>query len=117
MKALRIDGQNQIGIYDIDIPTVGPYDVLTRVKYCGVCGTDVSIYSGETSLVRDGLIKYPVRPGHEWSGIVEKVGSEVKDFKAGDRVVGDTVVSCGVCKDCLGGNYMKCDFLRWMKRL
>jgi len=112
MKVLKILGKNRIDFFDEEIPEVGPRDVLTRVRYCGVCGTDVSIYSGETSLVRDGLIKYPVIPGHEWSGIVEAVGSEVEDVKAGDRVVGDTVVSCGFCKSCLSGNYMKCDKLR-----
>jgi len=87
------------------------FPALTRVKFCGVCGTDASVYSGETSLVRNGLIKYFVRPGHEWSGIAEAVGSEVKDIKAGDRVIGDTVVSCGVCKACPGGDYMRCDSL------
>jgi len=91
---------------------IGPRDVLTKVKYCGVCGTDVSIYTGETNLVKNGLIKYPVRIGHEWSGIVESVGSGVIEFKAGDRVVGDTVVACGECKACLGGNYMLCPDLR-----
>jgi L-iditol 2-dehydrogenase len=112
MRALKITGKNQIGIYEVDMPEVGPNDVLTKVKYCGICGTDVAIYSGETNLVKSGLIKYPVRPGHEWSGIVEAVGREVKDIKPGDRVVGDTAVSCGFCKACLSGNYMLCGNLR-----
>lgn len=112
MKALVARQPGELIFEELPIPVPGPYDVLTKVKFCGICGTDVSIYTGETGLVRDGLIKYPVRPGHEWSGIVEAVGSEVTEFRPGDRVTGDTVVSCGVCKACLGGNYMKCISLR-----
>ena len=62
-------------------PEVGPKDTLVRVAYSGICGTDLAIFSGDMSLVRDGLIKYPVRIGHEWSGIVEEIGSEVKSLQ------------------------------------
>jgi 2-desacetyl-2-hydroxyethyl bacteriochlorophyllide A dehydrogenase len=87
-------------------------DVLTRVKYCGICGTDLSILGGDMSLIRDGFIKYPVRIGHEWSGIVEKVGREVNNVRPGDRVIGDNGVSCGECEDCREGNYHLCAYAR-----
>jgi len=48
-------------------------------------------------------------PGHEWSGIVATVGSDVTGFREGDRVVGDTCVSCGTCVSCLLGNYLSCE--------
>jgi len=93
-------------------PRVGPGDVLTRVAWSGICGTDLAILSGDMSLVREGFITYPVRIGHEWSGIVEQVGKEVKGFKAGDRVVSDTAVTCGSCEYCLRGELGKCQKCR-----
>ena len=59
-----------------------------------------SIYSGESSFVKSGQIKYPVRFGHEWSGVVESVGEDVKHFKPGDRVLSDSGISCGECDEC-----------------
>jgi len=109
MKALTVMAPNDVRLIDVKKPAVGPKDVLSRVKYCGVCGTDAAIISGDISFVRDGLIKYPVRIGHEWSGIVEEVGSEVNNFKPGDRVVGDDSVVCGECRNCMEGNYGICE--------
>ena len=97
MKASRIYGPNDIRYVDVPMPEVGPRDVLSKVVRAGVCGTDLAIYTGEFSFVRNGNIKFPMTPGHEWAGIVEKVGPEVTLFKPGDRVVGDTGVVCGEC--------------------
>jgi len=108
MKALVVTAPGQLEYKEIEKPVPGPYEVLTRVCYCGICGTDAEIYHGDTSLTRDGLVQYPVRIGHEWSGIVEAVGSEVKGFKPGDRVISDTGSSCGVCEECLHGDFRKC---------
>jgi len=74
MKALVVTAPGQLEYKEIEKPVPGPYEVLTRVCYCGICGTDAEIYHGDTSLTRDGLVQYPVRIGHEWSGIVEAVG-------------------------------------------
>jgi 2-desacetyl-2-hydroxyethyl bacteriochlorophyllide A dehydrogenase len=108
MKASRIYGPNDMRYVDVPVPEVGPRDVLSRVVRAGVCGTDLAIYSGEFSFVKNGNIKFPMTPGHEWSGIVEKVGSEVTNFKPGDRVVGDTGVVCGECYHCLMGEQHRC---------
>lgn len=108
MKALTIYGPGNIGYAEVEKPVPGPLEVVAKVKYCGVCGTDGEIYSGHSTLYGDGLIHYPVRIGHEWSGVVESVGSEVTDFKPGDRVISDTGSSCGECEECLNGNYKKC---------
>ncbi|HZG58106.1 zinc-dependent alcohol dehydrogenase [Paenibacillus sp.] len=112
MKVATITGPHTIRISEEDIPVVGPRDVLTSVVYAGICGTDHSIFKGESSFLRTGQIQYPVRPGHEWSGIVKQVGSEVKNFMPGDRVVGDTSVSCGDCPNCMSGRYNLCPFSR-----
>jgi 2-desacetyl-2-hydroxyethyl bacteriochlorophyllide A dehydrogenase len=108
MKAIIVYAPGDIRLVEIEKPKPGPREVLTRVVYCGICGTDVEILHGDTSLVKNGLIQYPVRIGHEWSGIVEAVGSEVTDFKPGDRVISDTGSSCGTCDDCLSGRFKQC---------
>ena len=108
MKAITIFGPNDARMVDEPRPEVGPRDALVRVAYSGVCGTDLAILSGEMGLVKDGSIKYPVRIGHEWSGVVEELGSEVTRFRKGDRVVSETAVTCGVCPACQRGDYGKC---------
>lgn len=112
MKAIVITGPSQIEMQEVPIPRVGPEDVLVRVAYSGICGTDLAILGGDMSLIRDGLIRYPVRIGHEWSGVVEQVGGRVKHLRAGDHVVSDTGVTCGVCEHCLKGDYGKCESAR-----
>ena len=99
MKSARIFGANDIRVVEVEIPKLRAGDVLCRVKRAGVCGTDYAIYTGEFSFVKAGRVKFPMTPGHEWSGVVEKIGSDVKNFKVGNRVVGDTCVSCGNCYD------------------
>ncbi len=112
MTALTVKAQRELAYEQVPIPTLAPDEVLCRVVYNGICGTDIVIYTGETNFVRDGLIKYPVRIGHEWSGVVAAVGSEITDFALGDRVVGDNAVGCGVCNHCRSGNFRKCKDLR-----
>ncbi|NLZ54768.1 MAG: alcohol dehydrogenase catalytic domain-containing protein [Thermoanaerobacteraceae bacterium] len=112
MKALIVASRGKLEFIETEVPKVGPNDVLVKVAYCGICATDLAILSGETSFVRDGLIKYPVRIGHEWSGVVADVGENVKDIKVGDRVVTDTAVSCGECVCCLKGDYQSCENIK-----
>jgi L-iditol 2-dehydrogenase len=108
MKAIVIESPGNIRMVETPKPVIGPGDVLTRVAWAGICGTDLAILSGNMSLIREGLITYPVRIGHEWSGIVEQVGSGVTRFTPGDRVVSDTAVTCGTCEYCLRGELGKC---------
>src|SRR3972149_1597425 len=105
MKAARIYGARDIRIVDVPTPEPDENQVLCKVVRAGICGTDYAIYTGDFSFVRSGDIKFPMTPGHEWSGIVEEVGKNVSGFKKGDRVIGDTCVSCGGCYDCLMGGY------------
>ena len=112
MKAARIFGANDMRLVTVPVPELGPHDILCKVKRAGICGTDHSIYSGEFSFVKNGAIKFPMTPGHEWSGVVAAVGSAVGEFRLGDRVVGDTCVSCGTCVNCLLGGYQNCEKIR-----
>ncbi|MGO9310729.1 MAG: zinc-dependent alcohol dehydrogenase [Spirochaetia bacterium] len=108
MQAIVVESPGNIRMVETAKPRVGPGDVLTRVAWSGICGTDLAIMSGDMSLVREGLITYPVRIGHEWSGVVEQVGKDVKRFRPGDRVVSDTAVTCGTCAHCLRGDIAEC---------
>lgn len=108
MKAITVLGQNDIVMRDTPIRELEPDECLCRVVYTGVCGTDLAIYSGDTTLITSGQIKYPVRIGHEWSGYIEKVGSAVTEFKPGDRVVSETAVACRKCEACAKGDYAEC---------
>lgn len=108
MKAARIFGPNDIRYVDTEVPPYSDDDVLIRVKRAGICGTDLSIFAGNMPYLKTGATKYPITPGHEWSGIVEAVGKKVKHLKRGDRVTGDVSLGCGRCLVCLRGDFNLC---------
>ncbi len=108
MKAARVFGPRDVRYVDIDRPLIGPNDVLIKVKAVGICGTDLEIFRGTMPFFSMGLAKFPITPGHEWSGIVEDVGEEVKKLKTGQRVTGDVSIGCGKCSYCLRGRYNLC---------
>ena len=112
MKALTVTGPNKAVYSDVEKPVPTGRMMLVKVKRAGVCATDLSIFSGESAFVRSGQIKYPVRIGHEWSGVIESVGEKVTKFKPGDRVISDSGISCGECEDCKAERYEKCKFQR-----
>jgi alcohol dehydrogenase (NADP+) len=83
---------------------VGPTDVAIDIKYCGICHSDIHFTRGEW-----GKIEYPAVPGHEITGIVAAVGSEVEKYAVGDRVgVGCMVNSCRECENCQAGEEQYC---------
>ncbi|MHB9070983.1 MAG: zinc-dependent alcohol dehydrogenase [Sedimentisphaerales bacterium] len=108
MQVARLFGPGDLKLIEISTPTPGLGEALCKVIRAGICGTDHAIYTGEFSFVKNGMVKFPMTLGHEWSGVVELVGSGVTNVKPGDRVVGDTGVSCGTCYDCVVGSYGKC---------
>ena len=89
--------------YD-DIPTPEPKagEILVKVKMTGICGSDIP------RVLENGAHYYPIVLGHEFSGVVEKVGENVTAFEIGDRVSGIPLVPCMKCTDCLSGNYSLC---------
>ena len=112
MRAVTVYGPYNAKTETVKKPEAHGDMLVIRVCRTGVCATDFSIYTGESSFVKSGEITYPCRFGHEWAGIVESVGEEVRIFKAGDRVYSDNFVSCGRCCACREGRYMDCPDIR-----
>lgn len=83
-------------------PTPKEKEVLVKVKYTGICGSDVPRVNGNACHF------FPNVLGHEFSGVVDAVGSEVTGVRPGDRVAGIPLVPCMECEDCRNGNYSLC---------
>ncbi|TPM27456.1 zinc-dependent alcohol dehydrogenase family protein [Mesorhizobium sp. B2-3-4] len=105
MKAVRLEAVGSIALRELAKPSPGPDDLLVRIEACGVCGTDRHLFHGEFPC------KPPVTPGHEFSGIIEAVGSSVCGFSIGDRVTGDPNIACGRCSHCHAGRVNLCSNL------
>lgn len=82
-------------------------EVLFKIQKIGVCGSDIHVYHGEHPAT-----PYPVVQGHEYSAIVEAVGSEVKNVKVGDRATARPQLTCGTCGPCKRGQYNACQNLK-----
>lgn len=108
MKAFVIQEPGRVEMIETEKPVPSPDEAVIKVAYAGVCATDLAILSGDMSLVRNGSIRYPVRFGHEWSGVIESVGADVTDFKPGDRVISESGVTCGKCEFCREKQWSKC---------
>lgn len=102
MKAGVVYAKNDIRYDDIEKPSAGPGKVLIKVKYTGICGSDVPRVNG------DACHFFPNVLGHEFSGTVEEIGDGVTSLKPGDRVAGVPLVPCMKCEDCQKGNYSLC---------
>ncbi len=90
----------------VPVPQIGINEVLIRIDRTGICGTDAHIYHWNAWAQK--TIKPPLVVGHEFVGIIEAVGSNVKDFKPGDVVSGEGHVVCGRCRNCLAGRRHLC---------
>jgi L-iditol 2-dehydrogenase len=104
MKALLLTEYMHLELTDVAVPTIGPQDVLIRVRSCGICGSDVHGIDGST-----GRRIPPVVMGHEAAGVIAEVGAAVSDWRPGDRVTFDSTISCGECAYCRSGDINLCD--------
>ena len=102
MKAGVVHAKCDIRYEDIEKPQVKPGTVLVKVKYTGICGSDVPRVNG------DACHFFPNVLGHEFSGVVEDVGEGVTSVKLGDRVAGVPLVPCMECEDCKKGSFSLC---------
>jgi threonine 3-dehydrogenase len=107
MKAL-VKSKSEKGLWleDIPKPEIGINDVLIRVRYTGICGTDLHIYEWDDWA--RATIPVPMAIGHEFCGEIVEVGSNVNDFHPGEIVSGEGHVVCGRCRNCLAGRRHLC---------
>ena len=100
----------RLALQEVPVPKIGPKDVLLKIKACGVCGSDIHMYETDAQgyVVYPGLMKLPCATGHEFAGIVQEVGGEVRDLKPGDMVTAEEMIWCGECKPCRGGFVNQC---------
>ena len=107
MKALvKAKPERGIWMEDIPRPEVGHNDVLIKINRTAICGTDIHIYQWDDWA--KATIPVPLAVGHEFSGEIVEVGSEVKGFEAGDRVSAEGHITCGVCRNCRAGRRHLC---------
>lgn len=105
MQAAQVQAPGKAHVVEVATPLPGPEDVLIKVRVAGICGTDLHIYHGQYEAA------YPIIPGHEFSGVVAAVGSQVLRFRPGDRVTADPNIPCGRCPFCQRNEPNQCQSL------
>jgi 2-desacetyl-2-hydroxyethyl bacteriochlorophyllide A dehydrogenase len=112
MPAIQITGPRAYALADVAIPSPAPGELLAEVDFIGLCGTDLELWHGTATYLRDGRSGYPHVPGHEWTGHVVALAGDVDHLALGDRVVGQTMISCGTCGACQRGRRNLCQRLQ-----
>jgi len=108
MKAVRMTETGKpLELQEIPVPNIGDKDILVRVHAAGICHSDAHYRAGRSTM---GMM--PITLGHEVAGVVEKIGSQVTDIKAGERVCLHYNISCGDCYQCTTGNEQFCDTVK-----
>ncbi len=108
MKACLLKEYGKIEVVEREIPVPDPNEVLVKVDYASICGSDQHLFKGDFH-PRTNL---PFIPGHEFAGHVEKTGNEIKNFSVGDHVAVDPIIWCGECAACKQEHYPACTSLK-----
>ena len=95
-----------ISLQERDLPAPGPHEVLVAIRSVGVCGSDIHYY--EHGRIGSFVVEAPLVLGHEASGVIAAVGSDVRRHSVGDRVALEPGVPCGHCEQCRAGRYNLC---------
>ena len=106
MRVAIMEGIGKMGFTQRPIPTPKEDEVLVKLEYVGICGSDMHYY--ETGAIGDFVVEPPFVLGHEPGGTVVEVGSKVKHLKVGDRVALEPGKTCGHCRYCREGKYNLC---------
>jgi L-iditol 2-dehydrogenase len=95
-------GPHELRVEEVEVPTLKPDQVLIKTGACGICGSDVECFEGTSAEGRYDI--GPYTPGHEWGGQIVELGPAVKgELDVGNKVTGDCVMACGVCRNCKDG--------------
>ena len=108
MKAAILEKYKEFRVGEKPIPEMTENDVLVRVKYASICGSDQHLYKGDFH----PRTKLPFTPGHEFAGVIEKMGSKVEGYEVGEHVAVDPIIWCGECDACKNNHYPACEKLR-----
>jgi L-iditol 2-dehydrogenase len=106
MKQAILTGPEKIEFSETDTPKVSFGKVLLKMKYIGICGSDIHAYYG-----KHPFMSFPIRLGHEIAGEIIEVGSGVENFQRGDLVTVMPQEFCGICEPCKSGRYNICNTL------
>jgi L-iditol 2-dehydrogenase len=104
-RALVIPEPGSMALQDVAEAKPGPGEVAVRPVHVGICGTDLELLAGD---VDPAYVRYPLVPGHEWSGVVETVGPGVTGLSPGQNVIAEGVVPCRSCAQCARGETNLC---------
>ena len=109
MKSVKFHGIHDVRFEKAEVPVPARDEVLIKVEYAGVCGSDMHIYN-------KGMFveNVPEIMGHEFAGYIVEAGEAVTDFAAGDKVVGNPMVTCGSCPGCMKGFPNTCSSLAFI---
>jgi 2-desacetyl-2-hydroxyethyl bacteriochlorophyllide A dehydrogenase len=105
-RALVIPEPGSMGLQDVAEAEPGPGEVAIRPVHVGICGTDLELLAGD---VDPAYVRYPLVPGHEWSGVVEAVGPGVTGLAVGQNVIAEGVIPCRRCAHCARGETNLCE--------
>jgi alcohol dehydrogenase len=108
-KSMVLEGVRRMSLQEFDVPVIGDEDGLLQIEMCGVCGSDVGIYTGKSTRILPYL---PLIMGHEILGRIVEMGEKAclrRGLKKGDRVVVEYTFGCGYCHHCLRGKYGFCE--------
>jgi L-iditol 2-dehydrogenase len=106
MKVAVMTAKGKMGFETRSTPVPGPYEVLVKLEYVGICGSDLHYY--ENGAIGDYVVKPPFVLGHEAAGKVVQIGEKVRHLRYGDRVALEPGKTCGKCEYCKQGKYNLC---------
>lgn len=104
-RALVIDGSGSLALREVAPLVPGPGEVIARPVHVGICGTDLELLAG---VVDPAYVRYPLVPGHEWSGVIEAVGPGVSGLAPGQPVIVEGIIPCRSCLACVRGDTNLC---------
>lgn len=110
-EALLLD-INKIKVFDCDMPAAAEDEVLVKMQYCGICGSDVAYFCNGG--IGHRKVTFPYILGHECTGEVIKVGNKVTNIALGDKIVIEPGLGCGHCEYCMTGRYNLCEEMKFM---
>ena len=105
MKAMILEQPGRLVLREMPVPVISDDEVLIKVRYCGICGSDWGSYRGKYA---DEVACLPLTTGHEFWGVVEAAGRDAKGIAVGDRVACDICLTCGTCYHCRRGEPLLC---------